>query len=64
MSTILIIEKCDKCYHHEDNMYHGSCCWHPKVAKPCEDGHIPKRIRLNYYNSVEIPKWCPLEELK
>ena len=62
MSKILIIEKCNHCRHFENNMYHGSCCWHSSVAKPCKEGHIPKRIRGNHSNVIDIPNWCPLEE--
>jgi len=64
MKKCLIIDNCRLCFKFEDNMYHGLCCWHDKVAKPHSEGKIPKIIEINNQNEYlkpPIPKWCPLD---
>ena len=59
---LLIIDKCNECYHFNNNEY-GRRCFHPKVVKPHEEGCIPKKIpiknAIEIYN-IKIPNWCPL----
>ncbi|WP_291566801.1 MULTISPECIES: hypothetical protein [unclassified Clostridium] len=63
MAKILILETCFHCRYFEENMYHGSCCWHSKVAKPHPEGKIPRKIKTDKFNEeIDIPKWCPLYE--
>ncbi len=64
MAKILIIENCRQCHYFEENMYHGPCCWHDKIAKSVPDGKRPKKIKIfnvEEYRKPPIPKWCPLD---